>query len=358
MVHKLVADAIAQLAGKKAFNLVSETPVTLEYADVAAITSALQANRQIEKIIIKNCIFAAGIDSLASKIKGCKSLKKLSITHANLNSVAAVIIAGAIKDLSSLRQLDLAHNSITDMAASFLCLGLANKPYLHSLNLAHHLLAPAGIIALAARLAEQPLTFLDLSTNIFDHDSAEALGRALVGKNKLQVLRLANCAMYTGETAIIAHAIAGLPALSEINLAENMISCSQQVMAAIASCRALKLLILDHTYISDDGARVLARAICGHPNLQRIQLSRNSIRETGLADLVKALGVNYMSVIAPGFLFLTSELQAIALTSELQAITSPEYAPPPPVAKPASCCEITSYVLVTIAAAALAYNLN
>jgi hypothetical protein len=230
--------------------------------------------------------------------------------------------------------LDLQHLGMGDKLASLLSCCLADLPYVHELNIDNNNLTDIGVYDILKCLPQMPdLTTLNLSRNKIDLKAANALAEFVTMKNcNLQTLIMQQSDIDDYEGLRLLHCLRQNTSITSLNLSENKIggvesmrislsvpksnaasvdinksklqqsqqppSVQQQTCAdAFAvylsnSLCSLKSLNLSWNLLRLDCATVLCKCLGSNLSLTNLDLSYNTLGETGGESLGAALMEN------------------------------------------------------------------
>lgn len=108
-------------------------------------------------------------------------LRKLDLTHANLDEASAGIIVDALATNSTLKYLDIGLNKINDVPMTQLGQALATNKTLESLSLVNVGMTPEGLDALVKGcMVNTSISLLDVGLNSLDDESALSLVKRLL----------------------------------------------------------------------------------------------------------------------------------------------------------------------------------
>ena len=209
-------------------------------------------------------------------------------------------VSGVLMSNTKLTMLDLSKNRIGDAGAHALEVALAGAVGLQTLTLSCNRIGDDGACAIAAALrmaiaigwapgAAGGLKELMLAWNQIGDRGAGALAKAL--PNKLRRLDLRANRVGNAGVAELFRALPTGPALDELCLQDNWISCegAKAIAAALPVCVWLHDLQLAGNRIADVGAAALAEAVRTTRSLRRLRLSSNAVGEDGGVALAEAL---------------------------------------------------------------------
>ncbi|CAK0846140.1 unnamed protein product, partial [Prorocentrum cordatum] len=153
----------------------------------ARVAEVLQQGRKLEEVRLDlNGISDAAIPQLARSLRGCPSLKKLSLRgNAICDDGAAVLAAALAGGRCTARELDLSQNAIGDKGAAALGEALEGNAALKRLHLADNAISDAGAVRLVKALGvNRTLADLDLEANRITPPVVEHLSEAARGLGK------------------------------------------------------------------------------------------------------------------------------------------------------------------------------
>ncbi|XP_029922178.1 NLR family CARD domain-containing protein 3-like [Myripristis murdjan] len=213
-----------------------------------------------------------------------RSQKKLSETHC---SALAYMLQMSEEVLD---ELDLKAYNTSEEGRRRLIPAVRNcrKARLRSCSL-----SGSSCASLASALKSNPhLTELDLSENELQDSGVELLSAGLESPNcRLETLRLRRCRLSESSCASLASALKSSPHLTELDLSENQLQDSVELLSAgleSPNCR-LKTLRLRSCSLSGSSCASLASTLKSNPHLTELHLSENQLQDSGVELLSAGL---------------------------------------------------------------------
>ena len=242
----------------------------------------------LEKLTLRGKKIAPGtILYLVAALKRMPNLRILDLNNTNLGDAGVQALAQV--ECPSLEEINLADNDLGPDAVNAIADASTNWPQLRSLNLdGNPQLGAAGAEALC-RAAFPYLEEILLDDCGLGLDGAQSLNRAAIQWPRLRFLTLdSNALGDEGVVALLARprgAARALPALEDLRLDRNEIGGQGVASIAVASMRLPRLLFLDLSFnsLGDSGARALAQA--HFPRLETLHLQVNNVGAEGEAAL-------------------------------------------------------------------------
>ncbi|KAG7323726.1 hypothetical protein KOW79_013428 [Hemibagrus wyckioides] len=233
-------------------------------------------------------------------------------------------------DSSNLLELNLSSNSIGDKGLRFLTEGLGNATSkLKKLRLSYCRITPQGCSTLATQLLPRlaHLNVLDLSENSLRQTGIQLLATHLKNPDcKLEILRLKDCRVTPEGSKALASALISNPShLKELDLHWNNPGDDpgvEQLADVLKDPRSkLEVLWLSYGVLTEKCCKPLASVFsCGTAHLKAVDLSGNSIQDTGVEMLSAGLRSPHckLEILRLAFCSIT-EKGAEALASALSA---------------------------------------
>ena len=221
------------------------------------------------------------VNPRASLILRRKVSHELKMQHLGMGDRMGVVLAESIRDLPFIESINLSDNNLTDLSLSKI------------IN---------SIITIGS------LTDLDLSDNVIDGKAAMALAKFLGSSNcKLKRLIMRKANIDDDECAMFVASLKRNKMLMELDLSYNLIGVSENLNSVnpdlITGSEALADLLESNTcFVSTlhlcwnmirlDGAVCFAKSLSQNIYLTYLDLSYNSLGESGGEELGKALLTN------------------------------------------------------------------
>uniref|UniRef100_A0A8C2DF53 Uncharacterized protein n=1 Tax=Cyprinus carpio TaxID=7962 RepID=A0A8C2DF53_CYPCA len=219
-------------------------------------------------------------------------LEKLKLNCISITEQGCAALASAFN--SNLRELDLSRNQIGDSGVTEISSLLRNSQTLQILRLSDCSISEEGYKALSSALRSNPshLIELDLTGNDPGPSGVKQLSDLLQDPNcQLKTLSLKNNCITEGGCHVLAAALNSNPSnLTELDLSENKLgNPGMKIILTLfenVQCR-LEKLKLNCISITDEGCAALASAF--NSNLRELDLSRNQIGDSGVAEISSLL---------------------------------------------------------------------
>ncbi|XP_052445887.1 uncharacterized protein LOC127987559 [Carassius gibelio] len=263
-----------------------------------ALSSALRSNPShlIELDLTGNDPGESGVKQLSDLLQdpNCK-LKTLRFLGPAADEGCQYVTGIVGKNPLLLRELDLSGHELRDTGVNQISALLQDKHCrLNTLNLKNNCITEGGCHVLAAALNSNPsnLTELNLSENKLGNPGMKIiLTRFENGQCRLEKLKL-NCISITGEgCAALASALNSN--LRELDLSRNQIGDSgvAEISSLLRNSQTLQILRLSDCSISEEGYKALSSALRSNPShLIELDLTGNDPGESGvklLSDLLQ-----------------------------------------------------------------------
>uniref|UniRef100_A0A8C2DEG3 Uncharacterized protein n=1 Tax=Cyprinus carpio TaxID=7962 RepID=A0A8C2DEG3_CYPCA len=224
-----------------------------------------------------------------------KTSKRALLNDCGLTDKSCPALASVLGSDTSLKVLNMNNNNLQDSGVKLLCTGLKNiNCKLEILSLKNNCITEGGCHVLAAALNSNPsnLTELDLSENKLGNPGMKIILTLFENVQcRLEKLNLKNNCITEGGCHVLAAALNSNPSnLTELDLSENKLgNPGMKIILTLfenVQCR-LEKLKLNCISITDEGCAALASAF--NSNLRELDLSRNQIGDSGVAEISSLL---------------------------------------------------------------------
>ena len=222
-------------------------------------------------------------------------LKVLKLVANSIGDEEAVAIADSIKCCSRLHWLDLSLNRIGDEGAAALVSSLGSRSNF-KLHLFGNCFSDSIIARVCSKNNRELLQTLDISDSIGDVGLAciDSLMKEwtppLSTVKTLHTLYLRSCNNSHDGIKCVANILSRFTSLQSVSLIDmNICDEGVRLFSTSLQWRCIRVLILSHNRIGDDGARAIAHALRGCEVLSVLDLSGNGIQDAGTEALSEAL---------------------------------------------------------------------
>ena len=221
----------------------------------------------------------------------CAGLERLSLPGAGLGAEGVEAVCAALPP--KLQALDLGSNGCGDQGAKAVGEALKRCLNMKRIGLAANELSEIGARALAPFIRDHAsLEELHVTGNRVGDRGCSALAMAVRSTNA-PIVKLAlneNFNITAGACKSLAQCIASSRTLQELDLSKVMIGAegAKALAAGLSESPALRVLELGSCKLRADGAKFIGEALVRNLSLERLGLSRNSLGDKGVFELVAA----------------------------------------------------------------------
>ena len=260
-------------AGKCTAVIVSGDIISHLYRSDLQISKVMQSLKRVENTYISNLIKISIVNSfisdniaddlsvvLSRKVK----LKKLILSHNNLQTLSTTRIFEGMRGKSSLTLLTVSHNTISPVAAMSIANVLSCNPKLEELDLSYNNMQSIGVTEILKGIMNiSNLKILNISGNNISDEAANGIGDVLSHNTKLEELNL-SCNSLQAAGAI-------------------------KVFNSMKEIVILKKFSISKNSITDEATDYLVPILCHNTNLEEIDLSYNRLQTAGIVKILKGL---------------------------------------------------------------------
>ena len=232
---------------------------------------------------------------LTEGVKYNSSLEVLMLVANSIGDEGAMAIADSIKCCSSLHWLDLSLNRIGDEGAAALVSSVGGRSNF-KLHLFGNCISDSIIARVCSKNNRELLQTLDITNCIGDVGLAciDSLMKEwtppLSTVKTLHTLYLQSCNNSPDGIKCVANILSRFTSLQSVSLIDmNICDGGVRLLSDSLQCRCIRVLILSHNRIGDDGARAIAHALRGCEVLSVLDLSGNGIQDAGTEALSEVL---------------------------------------------------------------------
>ena len=281
----VVLQALQGVTKLKTLNLDNNNMTSKVAEDLAGV---IKSNPCLEQLGLANNDLKSSADVVLRALQGITKLRALGLDNNNMTSKVAEDLAEVIKSNHCLEQLGLANNDLKS-SADVVLRALQGVTKLKAFDLGNNNITNEVAEDLAEAIKSNPcLEQLELANNDLK-SSADVVLQALRKNSKLKILCLHNNQM-TGQVAKdLALVIRSNPCLEQLGLADNDLNLSAVVvLQALQGVTKLEVLNLENNNMTSDVSEDLATVINSHPCLKELYLSGNDLM-SGTIDVLQAL---------------------------------------------------------------------
>ena len=203
----------------------------------------------------------------ARATRRCERLERLGVAANDIGPEGARAIAPALRDHRALRELHATGNRIGDRGAA--AIGAAIRataaPFATlALDENHNLTAAAAKSLAGAFAASTTLADLNLAKAMIGAEGARALVAGVVASTALVALELGGCKLRAEGAGFLGDALAKCATLRRLGVSRNSLGDKgvfELVARGLETCKSLVELDLRHNAVGPEGAKRLARAL-------------------------------------------------------------------------------------------------
>ena len=208
-----------------------------------------------------------GADAVARATRRCERLERLGVAANDIGPEGARAIAPVLRDHRALRELHATGNRIGDRGAA--AFGAAIRataaPFATlALDENHNLTAAAAKSLAGAFAASATLAELNLAKAMIGAEGARALVAGVVASTALVALELGGCKLRAEGAGFLGDALAKCATLRRLGVSRNSLGDKgvfELVARGLETCKSLVELDLRHNAVGPEGAKRLARAL-------------------------------------------------------------------------------------------------
>ena len=208
-----------------------------------------------------------GADAVARATRRCERLERLGVAANDIGPEGARAIAPALRDHRALRELHATGNRIGDRGAAAMCAAIraTAAPFATlALDENHNLTAAAAKSLAGAFAASTTLADLNLAKAMIGAEGARALVAGVVASTALVALELGGCKLRAEGAGFLGDALAKCATLRRLGVSRNSLGDKgvfELVARGLETCKSLVELDLRHNAVGPEGAKRLARAL-------------------------------------------------------------------------------------------------
>ena len=256
-----------------------------------ALTEALLENTKLEELILsENKLQTESIYKIFNGLN-ISTLIKLVISHNDINSIVADVIASFLSRNTKLQELDLSHNHLRTAGAISIC--KMNLSKLFSFNLSHNSITSEVTNELASFLSRNAnLKFLDLSSNNLQRlGNMDIFFKVLQNISVLSSLNVGSNSVINGAANELTTLLFHNPKLEKIDLSYNHFSASDiaNILKGMKNISSLASINISHTVINDEAANELATVLLHNPKLKYLDLNHNNISLSAMVNVFEGM---------------------------------------------------------------------
>lgn len=287
------------------FKVLTANAISLTAAGCACL-EGLEQTRLDTLILNQNSFGCEGVANLCEELSKCTRLRVLELEGCGIKLEGAKALRELLRHHLKLQEISVASNQLSDDGAIEFCSGVAESS-LKSVNLAHN-----GIVSDDASQSIgdmmrscHSLLKLVLSGNCFDHLGPSHIGSA-IEHSRVLTLQLEEMGLTADSMDdFLDQGAAETQDLQELTLNKNPIHDEGLAIIAESLSIGLKNLRLSHCGLTSGAQAILLSLVSLSPNLQRLDLSYNSLGPKGCFDMVKWMDQNDKESFSLSFLELS-----------------------------------------------------
>ena len=264
------------------------------------ISQILQRNPSIVLLEIpKFCAksdYEQSVDLLMTALYETPSLKKIDISHNNLNTAGIQKFVTAIKNTVNLKSLIMRSNDINEDAAKILADNLQDKCGLEVLDLGINRIHTKGAIKISQALQNNTaLQVLNLHNNAIESSAAEEISLMLTNKMKLSEIDISQNSFNSGGIITIATALQSISSLKVVKFNSNKITsqASHHLSSVLRNNPLLESLSISHNELKASGCISICKALKNHHHLRALDISCNEIKSEAAHYIAHCLKGKY-----------------------------------------------------------------
>lgn len=249
-----------------------------------------------------NALGEKGVRAFGSLLKSQTCLEELYLMNDGISKEAAQAVSELIPSTEKLRILQFHNNMTGDEGALAIAEVVKRSPLLEDFRCSSTRIDSEGGVALSIALETcTKLKKLDLRDNMFGVEGGLALSKSLSYHADLKELYLSYLNLEDEGAIAIANVLKDTaPALEVLEMAGNDITA--EAASALAACIAQKphltSLNLAENELKDEGTIQISKALEGHVEIKKVDMSTNLMRRAGARVLAQTV------VQKPGFVSL------------------------------------------------------
>ena len=258
--------------------------------EASALMSSCMKTSKLNLVCFAGCKFSNSIDKIFASLSEIKSLEMIFFDDIDIPEDVAILVANIIVSNNKTNILSFTNCSLGHNAALTITGALKNISTLQTLTFDNCNLTKDVADDLAVALyINQGLKRLRLSNNKL-RDGAVSIASALCQMNTLTELSLKNNYLSEGVIDELSSAIKTNKSLQKLNLSSNNLRSTGIVRVAqpLSVITNLTVLIIQSNRITEGAADAIAIAILSNPKLEELYLGSNSLA-SGIIKIASAL---------------------------------------------------------------------
>jgi Ran GTPase-activating protein 1 len=249
-----------------------------------------------------NALGEKGVRAFGSLLKSQNGLEELYLMNNGISEEAARAVCELIPSTGNLKVLHFHNNMTGDEGALAISQVVKKSPVLENFRCSSTRVGSEGGISLAEALGIcANMKKIDLRDNMFGAEAGVILSKSISKHSYLTEIYLSYLNLENEGVIAIANALKDTaPHLQVLEMAGNDITVEsvQSLAACIAAKPNLTKLILSENELKDDGAIRIGKVLEDHDELKEVDMSVNQITRVGARVLAQAV------VSKPGFTLL------------------------------------------------------